>query len=230
LNNQTISATELSGISYDSILSVKRGGTLTLNGKGVVDASKSNGKIYAALKLTVKGESNNGDCAKVIINDGTYQATYYAITGNGTRNNTDITINNGIFKGIASDSTSIYHPQDGKMIINSGTFSGADCIVIKSGDVKINGGVFKSFGVKKDYKHDGNGWSNTGDCFVVEASDYSKSQPTIEITGGVFISENGKPIASYSQDGYDSQRVVKFVKGGVFNKPIEEALIADGFK
>jgi hypothetical protein len=56
--------------------------------------------------------------------------------------------------------------------------------------------------------------------------------PSKSISGSPpqFISENGKPIASYSQKGYESQRVVKFVKGGVFNKPIEEALIADGFK
>jgi major membrane immunogen (membrane-anchored lipoprotein) len=223
LNEKTISAKKLN--NSDSIFSVKRGATLTLSGNGKVESNDDS--VYSAIKLTVKGETPTGESANVIINDGTYHGKYYAITGNGQRGDTDLTINGGTFN---SDALAIYHPQNGKLTINGGTFESNDCIIVKSGTVKITGGLFKSTGEKVEFKHNGNGWNETGDCFAVEACDYPGLIPNVEITGGTFISENGAPVASYYQDGYEDKRLTKFVKGGKFNKELDSDLIADGYE
>jgi len=228
LNGQTIEATSLAGDTKDAVFAVKRGGTLTLNGTGTVDGSKV-GSVYSAVKTTVKNETAEGPVAKLIINGGTYKGTYYAVTGNGSRQNTDVTINNGTFEGTtAGDSMAYFHPENGVLTINSGTFKGNDCIVVKSGTVKINNGTFEANGAMKEFEHSGNGWNCTGDCFIVEACDYPGQLPTVEITGGTFSSTNGKPVASYAQEGYT--RITKFVKGGKFNKELDADLIADGYE
>ena len=187
----------------DSLLAVRRGGTLILEdsaGAGLVDGSKA-GTIYAAVKLTEKGEDAEGEAAKVVINGGSYKGTYYAVTGNGSRQNTDVVINGGKFEGTAvNDSMAVYHPQNGVFVVNGGEFAGSTCFVQKSGKVTVNGGTFTANGVAQDFVHNRSGWNNTGDCFVVEACDYPGLLPEVEILGGTFISENGKPVASYAQN------------------------------
>lgn len=231
LSNKTITAKKLSGNTTDTVLAVKYSGTLTLNGNELGCVNGSNDpSIYAAIKLTTKGELDDEKPAKLIINGGTYTGTYYAITGNGTRQNTDVVINNGKFKGTTvDDSIAIFQPQNGNMIINDGEFEGSTCIVIKSGKLTINGGKFIANGKNEAFKHSGSGWNNTGDCIVVEACDYPGNIPKIEIIGGTFISEHGNPVASYYQDGYKDKRLTKFVKGGKFNKELDSELIAEGY-
>lgn len=223
LNEKTISAKNLN--NSDSIFSVKRGATLTLSGNGKVESNDDS--VYSAIKLTIKGETSTGESANVIINGGIYRGKYYAITGNGQRGDTDVTINGGTFN---SDALAIYHPQKGKLTINGGEFEANDGIIVKSGTVKITDGLFKSTGEKVEFKHNTNGWNETGDCFAVEACDYPGSIPNVEITGGTFISENGDPVASYAQEGYEDKRLTKFVKGGKFNKELNSDLIADGYE
>lgn len=227
LNGQTIGATDLAGNTSDTVFAVARGGELTVNGNGLVDGSEV-GTVYAAVKLTVKGEDADGETAKLVINDGEYKGTYYAVTGNGSRQNTDVTINGGKFEGTTvNDSTAIFHPQRGILTINGGEFIGAMAIYQKSGKVVINDGTFTATGVSESFRHSTNGFNNTGDCFVVEACDYPGSLPEVEINGGTFISENAKPIASYAQSGFEP--ITKFVKGGKFNKKLDDDLVADGY-
>lgn len=113
LNGMTVESDGLTGTNTkDSIFAVRRGGTLILedtstDSSGKVDGSKV-GSIYAAVKLTEKGEDDDGKPAKVIINSGTYVGTYYAVTGNGARRNTDVTVNGGKFSSTASDSIGFY--------------------------------------------------------------------------------------------------------------------------
>ena len=100
LNGMQIGSDGLAGTNTsDSIFAVRRGGTLILEdasdaGTGTVDGSKVR-TIYAAVKLTEKGEQSDGEAASVVINSGTYVGTYYAVTGNGSRQNTNVTINGG---------------------------------------------------------------------------------------------------------------------------------------
>lgn len=236
LNGKTLSVagnTTFVGTDIDTVFCVQRGGTLVINdstNSGTIDASAST-KLYTALKVTSSTDPDDSLTAKLIINGGTFKGTYYALCGNGTRQNTEVIINGGMFEGVTvDDSIAVFHPQNGSMTINGGTFKASDIFAIKSGRVIINGGTFNAIGKKQTFKHNPSGWNCTGDCFNIEACDYPGQIPTAEINGGTFISANGLPVASYTQDGYEDQRVVKFVKGGLFSSELESELIADGFK
>lgn len=227
LNGQTIDATSIAGESKDAVFAVRRGGTLTLNGDGSVDGSKTD-SVYTAVKLTVKNDSQLGDPANVVINGGTYKGTYYAVTGSGLRQNVNLVINNGTFIGTTKDDAqAVYHPQDGVATLNDGTYSGSTCVVVKAGKMTINGGTYVADGKAETFVHQA-GWKNTGDCIAIEACDYPGTKPIVEINGGTFTSVNAKPVASYAQTGYT--RITKFVKGGKFNKELDADLIADGYE
>ena len=87
INGNALDSTGLNNTTTkDALLAVRRGGTLVLEDSkvtGVVDGSKV-GSIYAALKLTEKGEDADGDeAAKVIINSGNYKFENIVCQENG---------------------------------------------------------------------------------------------------------------------------------------------------
>lgn len=218
----------------DAIFAVRRGGTLIINDNGdepgSVEAKADS--VYAAIKLTEKGEDPTGEPATIVINGGEFTGWYYAVTGNGSRQNTDVTINGGKFKGVADDDCmGMYHPQQGELKINGGEFEGSSAIYIKCGTVTVTGGSFKGTGNQKPFVHNKNGANPTGAAFIVESCDYPGQAPHVEIRGGDFESKNDKPVASYSQNQELYPRLTHFVYGGRFNKPFSDEdleLIAEG--
>lgn len=116
LNGKTIEATSLKsandGGNQDTVIAVKRGAKLTLDGDGTVDCTKSSSAIMSPIKLTVKDEGKEGTDAEVVINGGTYLGNSYAICGNGNRQGGIVTINGGKFEatevGEGEGSNAIY--------------------------------------------------------------------------------------------------------------------------
>lgn len=236
LAGTTLNANNLTDpTTSDTVVAVRRGATLTLDDtsddkSGEVDGSTLS-SIYCAIKLTEKGEASNGDPAKLVINGGTYTGTYYGISGNGTRQNTDVTINGGEFSGkTANDSFAIYQPQQGDLTVNDGQFEGASAIFVKSGNIVINGGTFRANGTAKTFVHNKNGADPTGDAIIIEFCDYPGGYPIVRINGGEFYSDNAKPVAVYAQAGHEAEKQTKFIYGGKFNKQLDEELIADGYQ
>ena len=232
LNGNTLTADP--DFEGQCLFQVKRGSTLILTdstNSSVVNASIGKESLYCPVVLTQNGEPATGEPAKMVVDGGTYKGYYYAISGNGNRQDTDVTINEGEFiANPGTESVSIYQPQRGNLIINGGTFSGDAALYIKCGNVVINNGTFIGVGPEKEFKHNGNGADPTGDCVIVEACNYPGGIPTVTINGGTFTSENAKAVASYAQSGYEDSRLVKFIKGGLFNKRLDDDLIADGYK
>ena len=205
----------------DALVIINRGGNITINGTGKI-SSDGIKNAYAAVKLTNKGESETGAAAKLTVDgDVTLEGYYYGICGNGSRHDTEITVNGGTIKGMATnDNVGIYHPQKGKLTINGGTIEGASGIYVKSGDVEasINAGTIKGVGTNcKQYNPNrtGDGCDATGDAFVVDNCGYPGGEPTVEILGGTFISENYEAVGSYAKTGYPT--VKSFIKGGTFS-------------
>lgn len=225
----------------DAIFAVRRGGKLIINDNGdepgSVEATADS--VYAAIKLTEKGEDPTGEPATIVINGGEFTGWYYAVTGNGSRQNTDVTINGGKFKGVAPDDCfGMYHPQQGELKINGGEFEGSSAIYVKCGTVKVTGGSFKGIGNPQAFKHNKSGAYPTGAAFIVEVCDYPGQAPNVEIRGGDFESVNDKPVASYCQNEdpefstFVGERLTHFVYGGRFNKPFSDEdleLIAEGY-
>ena len=201
-----------------SIFTVLRGGHLTMMdsvGGGVVDASKT---ARIAIALTAYGESSAGDCATLIINGGKYIGRWYAVAGNGSRDNTYIEINDGELVGAGYDG--IYQPQNGELVINGGSITGAySGIYLYCGSLTVTGGTITGNG-------DGaiaaiNTYSGTG------AETYNGIE-NISITGGTFITNADDYDAVYSQDN-GGEKKVGFISGGTFNTTIELELLAEKY-
>lgn len=185
----------------DSVITVKSGGTLVLDGTGTIEGGDNQ---YCAIKLTAKGDDYDpSKKAKLVINSGKYVGKYYAICGNGTRENTELIINGGEFEGTEpNDSCAVFNPQgNSTVVINGGTFKGAMALVVKSGHLEVTGGEFIANGAKTDYKASGNGFNNTGVAVMVDCSNYPGGNPTADIKGGTFTSQNAEAFGSYSSKG-----------------------------
>ena len=134
----------------DYLIGVKRWANLTINDSSTwktwrIDVlEKSN--IYAAIKMTLLGESENGEPAQLNINWWTFIWYYYAISGNWSRHNTIINIETWSFSAVApGDSSAIYHPQNWILTINNGTFEWySTAIEIRAWTLIVNGWTFTS--------------------------------------------------------------------------------------
>ena len=236
LNGKKISVSkDVSKLETDALFVIKRNSTLIIDdsvGGGEI-VSNDNPKIYTAIKLTDKTDESSGEKSILIINGGKIDGYYYAISGNGSRGNTEIVINGGCMTcNLDEDGAVIYNPQDGSVTINGGELCGPTGIYAKSGHVEINGGCIVSTRDHHEYIHSGNGMSSTGDAVVVERCNYPGKQITATINGGVIKSTgiDTNPVASYTQPDIEIERLVGFIKGGSYNKKIEEELISEGYR
>ncbi len=186
LNGYTITDGEAWSNNDDYLVAVKRGGNLTIedsstNKTGAITSDNEN--IYCAVKMTIKGEAENGEAAILTVNGGTMQGYYYGISGNGTRHGTEITINDGTIQTAYENGTGIYHPQDGSLTVNGGSITGNTGIEIRSGSLTVTGGTITGGNEEPAVVTNGNGTttSNTG---IAIAQHTTKNPITVNITGG----------------------------------------------
>ena len=183
LNGKTIeykgSTTLTSGV-----LMVLRGGDLTVtdSSEGAAGAIKSGTNAYAAIALTKAGETGT-EIAKLTVNNGNLEGYYYAITGNGSRHGTDITIAGGVIKGICEgDNVGIFHPQDGTLTITGGTISGASGVELRSGTLNVTGGTITATADSYSYTANGSGTTTVGAAIAIAQHNTGKDI-TANITG-----------------------------------------------
>ena len=194
LNGKTIEYKGTSTLST-GVIGVKRGADLTIKDSSdpSTGAIKSGNKAYAAVAVTIPGETNTGDPAKLTVNGGTLEGYYYGITGNGTRHGTEITINDGVIKGTCTgDNLGIYHPQDGTLTINGGTIEGySSAIEVRSGTLNVTGGTFTATCPTYSCNPNGSGTTTTGAAIAI--AQHTTNKPiAANISGGTFnVTGNG---------------------------------------
>lgn len=176
-----------SGDSYG--MRVIDGASLILNNGTTVVAEPvvgSSGYIYG---VTVYGNGSGtaideSAATKLTVNDGVLiQAYAFAVSGNGdgTKNNTLITINGGTL--VSEIGTGIYHPQYGKLVVNGGTIQGSTGIEMRAGELEVNSGTIKGDTSKTDTYPSGGG--NTIDGAGVAIMQHTTKLPVIvEVRGG----------------------------------------------
>ncbi len=252
LNGFTITKAESWAPSehVDYLVAVKRGGDLTIEdsaGSGKIDA----GDLVCGVKMTIKGEDETGDDAVLTVNGGTIQGKYYGISGNGTRHDTKITINDGTITATDEAGTAIYHPQGGSLTVNGGEIkSDNTAIEIRSGSLTVTGGNISGGNGTAESTTNGSG-TTTSNAAVAIAQHTTKKPITVNITGGTF---NGgaalyesdpnniygsdttatKPAIEVTGGTFEgevsSKNVNGFISGGTFTKTVAEELLADGCK
>ena len=169
----------------DGLITVLRNGNLTLKGKGSVTTNK----VMCGLKLTdayedaydktTKGvtayggstgttsSDTKGNLASLTVDGVTVKGKTYGISGNGLRHNTYVHVKSG---SITGGETGIYNPQEGTLIIEDGTITGANTAVeIRAGELYVTGGTLTTSANANslEIKHNGNGTATKGVALAI---------------------------------------------------------------
>ncbi|RHR08100.1 hypothetical protein DWX58_09755 [Pseudoflavonifractor sp. AF19-9AC] len=167
------------------------------NQGGAIIKGNSNisGEQFAG--VVIWGSKNVSAPTTLVMESGTISGKYYGISGNGSYDGTSITLNSGSVQAIDStDSTGIYHPQQGTLTVNAGvSVSGLVGIQAAGGTVIINGGTVTSTDEtvrNAPYKN-----PNESDGNVLDGSALSLVSRTaygdinVTINGGTFTAHDG---------------------------------------
>lgn len=238
------------------LIVVNYGSTLTVNGEGKITGGDSN-NLYAGITLTKKGTTDKNGAANLIVNGGIIEGYYYGISGNGTRHNTNVTINGGEIKALSvkkdEEGTGIYNPQNGSVTINGGTVIGATGIEIRSGKLLVTGGKIIGTLDELETSANGNGTTTLGAGIAVAQHD-TNLDIDVTIKGGeiegssalyesnpqtnsqeniskVKMSIIGGTFTKTSTDGevVYSEDLKKFITGGIYSHSIDDKYIADTY-
>lgn len=157
--------------------------TISVPCKVTVNSAKLNGGVYIF-----------GKGAELTVNEGAVIDVngYYAISGNGTKNETTnmgdtvININGGTITQVdEGEGGAIYHPQAGVLnITGNPTITGENGIQLCSGVANISGGTITATGTNQSADKEGDGYIPSAEAISVVERDYSGGVPQINITGG----------------------------------------------
>jgi hypothetical protein len=215
------------GAYASSLLNVRRGAKLTINDSDTNKKGTINSTAYFAIAIIDKDEANTvdtGEVAELVINQANIYGTYFAISGNGLRHGTKVTIKDGTFKSTdSSEGLAIYHPQDGELKIEGGTFSGVEsAIEIRSGNLDISGGSFTSTSSTFTSGPNGSGSTTVGAAIAVVQHTTGKNID-VKISGGTFGTNASDGYAFYKdtkQDENDKGKITLSITGGTFKNAI----------
>ena len=140
------------------------------------------------------------------ISGGEITGNYYAVSGNGTADDTNITINGG--KLISKKGNAVYHPQVGNMTIggnaeltgpNGIQYCGAGTLTIQDNAVITATGPHTEFPSKPSDQGDGSTDDGAALSIVSRGSGYQDGDQkmTVNITGGTLTSVNNAAISVY---------------------------------
>ncbi len=224
-----------------SLVVIRRGAKLTVSGEGSIDTG-NNESIYSAIVMTDTNDSGNSLAELVIDGSPEVKGYYYAIVGNGKRHNTKITIKDGTYSSYSKATSpseaglSLYHPQNGTLIVEGGKFSGfASAVEMRAGTLTISGGEFVSEASPEDKAANGSGSTMYGSAVAISQHDTDLNL-NVNISGGIFTgvyalneedleNETGTENIKVSVTGgtfnglVASENCSNFISGGTFTDP-----------
>lgn len=212
--------TVVSKHSEEYLFAIHNGATLNVTGKkGTIDASNN----IVAIKLTVKGD-DPAQPAKLNITGKSksypvyVKGNWYAISGNGSRANTDVYLTYVNISAISG--TAIYQPQpESKMVIYNVVGTAPNSVVeIRSGNANIYGFDNKLEATADSFSAEKNGNGTTVQGAAIVVSQHTTNNP-IEVSIG-----SGEYIGQYSvffgdlQDNLNQESTSLIIRGGDFGK------------
>lgn len=202
----------------DALIVVNRKGNLTLRGLGEI-SNNGNTNVYAAIKMTEKGEENTDGKASLVVEGPTLNGYYYGITGNGNRHNTSICIRSGVVSSSCkNDGHAIYHPQNGELVIDGGEFIGYNSAVeLRGGEMTVYDGYFQSMHEGETVAmQNGSGTSIIGAAIAVSPHNAS-SKVKLTISGGRFEGKTNHALyEAYTNTDAEISNAILSVSGGAF--------------
>lgn len=214
---------------------VLNGAELTLNEGATVNSAPVDGNKGYIYGINVYGNGHGAafdeaTASKLTVNEGaTVEAYAFAVSGNGdgTKDNTLITINGGTL--VSEAGPAIYHPQYGKLVINGGTLDGCSGVEIRAGELTVNGGTIKGDTSQTIvYPKDQIGGGNSVDGGGIIVAQHSTKLPVkVTVNGGTI--EANTAFIQHNVMGNDQASIDKIemsITGGEF----VGALRSDNFK
>ena len=208
VNNATLSTTGNYGLMLGSDTAGIGGSAIIESGSTIV------GEGFAGVAVwgTYATGTGTNATSSLTVNGGSIKGRYYGISGNGSWDDTYIELNGGIIEAIDNtDSTGIYHPQGGTMVINDGTtIRGLVGVQICGGNVTINGGNIQSTDTTEreaPYKD-----ANEGDGNILDGSAVSIVSRTAY--GDANVTINGGTFSAYESNDAVKQYGYKKGDGG----------------
>lgn len=191
------------------------GGVITATGiENSYGVFSNNSKTTYGPTIIVNGGEITGNFAgltvthdtDLTISGGEITGDYYAVSGNGTADDTNITINGG--KLISKKGNAVYHPQVGNMTIggnaeltgpNGIQYCGAGTLTIQDNAVITATGPHTEFPSKPSDQGDGSTDDGAALSIVSRGSGYQDGgqKMTVNITGGTLTSVNNAAISVY---------------------------------
>lgn len=252
LNGHTIAPIDTLKIN-SGFIGIGSDAKLTINdtsGNGIITTGAGNSNVWAAIQMA--NDTSSNELSELVVNGGIIEGYYYGIVGNENSHNTKITINDGAIKALnIDDSTGIYNPQPGDVIINNGTISGGTGIEMRSGNLTINNGTIKGIATTFSKNADADG-STTNGVGVTIAQHTTKNPINVTINNGnisgqyalyewnpnnnsqsdldkINIDINDGDFKTLLSGGYAvySQNFKGFINGGKFNTSVTEYLAAN---
>lgn len=224
---------DLNGYKLSYAASKVKSGFITVNHGAsftVMDSSEGqNGEINSGEKanaaIIVGNSTTATEPAKLTVNGGKLTGLYYAISGNGTCHNTEITINGGTLTATKDQSNlGIYHPQDGILTINGGQIEGYNsAIELRAGTLNISGGSFKSTATEYSTAANGSGTTTSGAAIAI-AQHTTLKDINVSISGGTFEGYNGICVVNPQNNTLGN---VTLAITGATVKATDKAIISD---
>lgn len=210
-------------LEYNYVFLAAFSSSLTLESGTTITSVSDDSAQGAVIGVAVYGKYDSKPATKLTVLDGVVIKTNgFAISGNGSSHDTDITISGGEIT--ATDATAIYHPQSGKMNITGGTITGLTGIEIRAGEVEVSGDTTKIVGTGTSFENgaNGNGTTTTGaGIAVVQHTTKLDTKLTVkggDISGYHAIYE-GNPQKNSEED---LEKVVISIEDGDFKSTSDE--------
>ncbi len=234
LENVKIQTYRPDGNNYNYILRIDKGASVTLgNGTQLleIDQPLITGTIAGAVGVAVWGSSDETNPTALVVEDGsTITTNGFCIAGNGTSHNTSITINGGTITS-NNGAAAIYHPQYGKLTVNSGkieAMKGAG-IVMCAGDLVVKNANVIAHATSDVYPGDSNHPMVPSAIVANESIGYAGAESgfSVSIEGGSFTSADGVDSVTVYEKTEES-KVTTEISGGTFTTNVSE-YAAPGF-
>lgn len=196
------------------------GANLTLIGTTVY--ARGNGNSYGVISLgnssTAEAESTSlSDYVSLDVIDSYIQARGFAISGNGLRHCTDISITGSTI--ISEEGAAIYHPQYGNLSIlgSSNSITGSSGIEMRSGSLVVEGGMITATGDPFASDPNGNG-STTDGAAIAIVQHTTKLAIDVALNGGTYTGNRAiyeENLQNNTEEDID--KIALNVNGGTYN-------------
>lgn len=201
------------------VFAVHNGATLNITGTGTIDGSNN----LLAIKLTVKGDDPSSPAVLKITGKSMSKPVYvkgdgYAISGNGNRANTDVTLKYVNVEAISG--TAIYQPQpESKMVLNNIQGTAPNSVVeIRSGKASIYGFDTVLEATAPDFKAEKNGNGTTIQGAAIAVSQHTTNNPIdVSIGSGEYKGQCSVFFGDL-QDDLNQENTSVIIRGGTFDK------------